>query len=86
VSRRRVPSSTSGTRIDAELLFHAEDGVEIQFLHEGIVAYARRWPLRAQAVKEGDTQRQRLMAEGWMVLTPGRQSVIGVSAAATLSG
>ena len=28
-----------GKRIDAELLFHAEHGVEIQFLHEGVMAY-----------------------------------------------
>jgi len=32
----------AGSRIDAELLFQAEDGVEIQFLHQGVMAYAHR--------------------------------------------
>jgi hypothetical protein len=31
-----------GKRIDAELMFHGEYGVEIQFLHEGEMAYGRR--------------------------------------------
>jgi hypothetical protein len=40
----------AGKRIDAELLFHGEHGVEIQFLHDGVMAYGRRWRLRAKAV------------------------------------
>jgi hypothetical protein len=33
--------SKNGKRIDAELMFHAEYGVEIQFLHERVMAYGR---------------------------------------------
>jgi hypothetical protein len=45
----------NGKRIDAELLFHAEYGVEIQFLHESVMAYGRRWTLRAQAIDEAQS-------------------------------
>jgi hypothetical protein len=54
-----------GKRVDAELLFHAEHGVEVQFLFEGVLAYGHRCVLRAQAVEEGDAHRRRLMREGW---------------------
>jgi hypothetical protein len=39
----------------------------VQFLLEGVMAYAHRWPLRAQAVQEADEQRARLLREGWKV-------------------
>jgi hypothetical protein len=55
----------SGKRIDAELLDHAEHGVEFQFLHEGTMAYARRWILRAEAVNESTTKRAELEQQGW---------------------
>jgi len=32
----------TGKRIDAELLFHTEYGVEIQFLHESVMALPPR--------------------------------------------
>jgi hypothetical protein len=43
---------------DAELRFHSEHGVEIQFLYSGEMAYGRRWPTRALAVAEADDKRQ----------------------------
>jgi hypothetical protein len=55
----------AGKRIDAELLFHAEHGVEIQFLYEGVMAYGRRWTLRAQAIQEASEKRAELEGEGW---------------------
>ena len=55
----------NGKRIDAELLFHAEHGLEIQFLHEGVMAYGRRWTLRAQAVDEAATKRAELERAAW---------------------
>lgn len=65
-SRERLWTMTkNGKRIDAELLFHAEYGVEIQFLHEGLMAYGRRWMLRVQAVEEAATKRAELESLGW---------------------
>jgi hypothetical protein len=55
----------NGKRIDAELMFHAEYGVEIQFLHEGLMAYGRRWTLRGQAVQEATLKRIELERQGW---------------------
>lgn len=55
----------NGKRIDAELMFHAEYGVEIQFLYEGVMAYGRRWTLRAQAIQEANDKLAELTAEGW---------------------
>jgi len=64
--RERLWTLTKGgKRIDAELLFHAEYGVEIQFLHEGVMAYGRRWTLRAQAVDEASAKRAELEGQGW---------------------
>ena len=54
-----------GRRIDAQLLFHTEAGVEIQFLFDGVMAYARRCTRRADAVEEANAQRARLTNEGW---------------------
>lgn len=53
-------------RVDAELLFQAEAGVDVQFLHEGVMAYARRFTLRASALEEAERHRKRLMREGWI--------------------
>lgn len=58
----------NGKRIDEELLFHAEHGVEIQFLHEGVIAYGRRWTLRAQAIDEANTKRAELEVQGWVAV------------------
>jgi len=44
----------AGERIDAELHYLAEHGVKIQFLHEGVMAYGRRWTRRAQAIQEAE--------------------------------
>jgi hypothetical protein len=59
----------SGNRIDAGLMFHAEHGVEIQFLHEGAMAYGRRWSLRAGTSRSSRAARRVLaltsqMADG----------------------
>jgi hypothetical protein len=54
-------------RVDAELLYQGEHGVEVQFLHEGVMAYAHRWPMRAHAIQEAEEQRARLLREGWTV-------------------
>jgi hypothetical protein len=65
-SRERLWTLTkAGKRIEAELLFHAEHGVEIQFLHEGVMAYGRRWTLRAEAVQEATERRIELEELGW---------------------
>ena len=61
----RLPPAAK--RVDAELLYQSEHGVEVRFLLEGVIAYAHRWPLRAQAVQEADEQRARLLREGWTV-------------------
>jgi hypothetical protein len=55
-------------RIDAELMFHAEYGVEIQFLHEGVIAYGRRWTMRADAVREAAAKRAELEQQGWLIV------------------
>ena len=55
----------AGKRIDAELLFHDEYGVESQFLHEGVMAYGRRWTLRALAADEASAKRAELEGLGW---------------------
>jgi hypothetical protein len=44
-----------GLRVDARLLEHHSEnplavGVEFQILHDGELAYARRWPTRALAL------------------------------------
>ena len=54
-----------GKRVDAELLFHGEHGVEVQFLHEDVMAYGHAFTLRAQALAEAEHHRQRLTREGW---------------------
>lgn len=51
--------------MDAGLLFHGEYGVELQIAHEGVMAYARRWPLRQYALEEAEDERRRLLGEGW---------------------
>jgi hypothetical protein len=56
-----------GKRVDAELPFHGEHGVEVQCLYDGVMAYGHRFVLREQAVAEGEVHRRRLMREGWTV-------------------
>ena len=64
--RERLWTMTkNGKRIDAELLFQGEQGVEVQFPHEGGMRYAHRWMLRAQAVEEAATKRSELERQGW---------------------
>jgi hypothetical protein len=58
----------NGKRIDAELLYHAEYGVEIQFLHEEVMVYGRRWALRAQGIEEANARRVELEKQGWTLL------------------
>jgi hypothetical protein len=57
-----------GKRVDAELLFHGESyGWECQFLHDGVMAKAQRFVLKALALEEAEAPRQRLIAEGRML-------------------
>jgi hypothetical protein len=53
-----------GRRVDAELLFHGELGVEVQCLYDVVMAYGHRFVLREQAIAEGEAHRRRLMKEG----------------------
>jgi hypothetical protein len=55
----------NGKRIDAELMFHGKYSVTIQFLHEGVMAYRRRWTMRADAVREATSKRDELEQQGW---------------------
>jgi hypothetical protein len=66
--RERLWTLTKGgKRVDAELLFHAEAGVEVQFAHNGVMASAQRFVLKERALKEAEAQRRRLLREGWTV-------------------
>ena len=51
--------------VDAELVYHAEHGVEVQFLFDSTTAYTRRWPTRALAIEEATAQRRELERVGW---------------------
>jgi hypothetical protein len=64
--RERLWTLVKGAKqVDAELLYHGEHGVEVQFTHEGVMAYGQRCVLRAQAVELAEGHRQRLIREGW---------------------
>ena len=52
--------------VDADLLYHAEYGVEIQFSYNGEMAYGRRWPVRADAIAEANDKRRELERNGWI--------------------
>jgi hypothetical protein len=41
-------------------------GVEVQFVLNGEIMYARRWPSRADAIADADARRAALEREGWM--------------------
>jgi hypothetical protein len=57
----------NGRQVDCELRFHGEAyGWECQCLHNGELAYGKRCPLRALALKEAEAQRRRLLAQGWL--------------------
>jgi len=54
-----------GKQIDCELRFHGESyGWECQCLHDGELAYGRRFIHREVALAEADAQLQRLTMEG----------------------
>ena len=56
----------NGRQIDCELRFHGEPyGYEVQFLHDGELAYGQRFFTRVVAMDEAENQRCRLMDEGW---------------------
>lgn len=60
----------NGRRVDCELRFHGESyGWECKCLYNGELAYGQRYLLRAGALEEAETQRRRLVKEGW-TLTP----------------
>jgi hypothetical protein len=52
--------------IDATIRAEAADAVELRFLLNGEVIYARRWATRAQALAAADQKRGELEREGWM--------------------
>ena len=59
----------NGKRVDAELLFHAEHGVEIQFIHEGdgvrsAVDPARRGRGRGNIKTQGARERRMALVAG----------------------
>jgi hypothetical protein len=57
----------NGSQVDCELRFHGESyGWECQCLHDGELAYGRRFPMRELALEEAEAQRQRLSAQGWL--------------------
>ena len=58
----------NGKQIDAELRGHGEYGWECQFLHDGELAYGRRWNLRASALDEAEAKRQELERAGWALI------------------
>ena len=56
----------NGRRVDCELRFQGESyGWEVQFLHDGVMAYGQRFIMRGGALAEAESHRLRLMAEGW---------------------
>lgn len=66
----------NGKRIDCELRFHGESyGWECQRLHDGELAYGRRFILREGAIAEAEAQRQRLTRNGWEPLNTGIDSL-----------
>jgi hypothetical protein len=59
----------SGRQVDCVLRFHGESyGWECQFLHNGELSFGQRFVLRRAALREAETQRQRLIADGWATL------------------
>jgi hypothetical protein len=75
-----VDARQGGKRVDAELLFHNEHGVEVQFAHDGVMAYAHRFRLKADTVAEAAYHRVRLEREGWSgpILNPPTDLDLGV--------
>jgi hypothetical protein len=55
----------AGRRMDAELLSQGEAGWEIQLLSDGGEIFAWLFPLKGGALAEAETQRARLLREGW---------------------
>jgi hypothetical protein len=41
--------------------------VEVRFLYNGELSYARRWPSREAALADADSKRAELEREGWIV-------------------
>ena len=61
----------NGRQIDCELRFHGESyGWECQCLHDGVLAYGQRYVTHAGALVEAETQRTRLIDEGWLAIAP----------------
>jgi hypothetical protein len=52
--------------IDAVLTEETRDGVALQFLLNGEVLYARRWPARTDALADAAARRAELERGGWM--------------------
>jgi hypothetical protein len=56
----------NGRRVDCELRFQGESyGWEVQFLHDGVMAYGQRFVVREHAAGEAEHHRERLMRDGW---------------------
>jgi hypothetical protein len=54
-----------GKQVDAELRGMRRVGWECQFLHNGELAYGRRWVTRANALAEAEEKRRELSSKGW---------------------
>jgi hypothetical protein len=52
--------------VDAELHNHSGSAVELRFLYNGDVAYARVCHNRAEALSEAAAKRAELERDGWM--------------------
>src|SRR4029453_17230423 len=42
-----------------------DEGAEVQFFYNGVLAYTRRWPTRVLALAEAAEERAELEREGW---------------------
>ena len=57
----------NGRQNDCELRFHGESyGWEVQWLHDGVLAYGQRYVLKDGALREAEAQRAHLMSDGWI--------------------
>lgn len=64
-SERVWSMEKSGRRMDAELRYHGEHGVEIQFFYKAEFYQSRRWNTKAEALAEAEEKRRELEREGW---------------------
>ncbi len=54
-----------GHRLDCELRYHGEYGVEARFLRDGELSIGRRFDTKALAVQWAELEREAWQREGW---------------------